>query len=260
MGQDSYDLAPLIVRAKAGDEKAFIDLLVDCNYEQVIRTVAREYASQIPGYSEDRLFQELVVYIWQAVRHDTFNRFDRWLRRITRDNCRFIRFKARFINGDGDAFQPYESLVRNQIRNKFHKITRSGYEDDVVQDVQVRICERLPEFRKNADAFKYFLYKTTRGCCHKIIDKLITPASLCKPLEPDDTHTPGEMLDPVSFEKRQRVRQAIWSLPEEYRKPVILKECLELRHREISEILDISTGASRTRVKRGKSRLKTALK
>ncbi len=79
MGQDSYDLSPLITRAKEGDKEAFVDLLVEFDYEQVIRTVAREYVAQIPGYEEECLFRELVAYAWQGVyqapvRRDTFDR------------------------------------------------------------------------------------------------------------------------------------------------------------------------------------------
>lgn len=258
MGQDSYDLSPFIARAREGDKEAFVNLLVDFGYEQVIQTAVQEYVSQIPGYDEERLFRELAVYVWQAVRHDTFVRFDRWLRRITRDNCRFIQFKERFTNGDGDVFQPYECLVRKMILRKFHRIVKYGYEDDVVQDVKARVWEVLPEFRKNAGAFKYFLYETTKGCCYKIIDKFIVP---CDP--PDSNTSQGTMesvpKDDLTSEEMEGVQQAIRSLPEEYRKPVVLKECLELRHREIAEILKIPRGTSQVRVQRGKSRLKTTL-
>ncbi len=260
MGQDSYDLSPLIARAKEGDKKAFIDLLVELDYEQVIRTVVREFVSQIPGYEEDRLFRELVVYVWQAVRYDTFDRLDRWLRRIARDNCRFIQFKERFTNGDGDAFQPYEHLVRNMIRNKFHRITQYGYEDDVVQEVKSRVWEALPAFRKNAGAFKYFLYETTKGCCHKIIEKFIAPSSLCDPLDATESQsTTDSPQNNLASEDLECVRQAIRSLPKKYRKPVVLKECLDFRHQDIAEILNIPQGTSQIRVQRGKSRLKTTL-
>jgi len=260
MGQDSYDLSPLIARAKEGDKKAFIVLLVELDYEQVIRAVAREYVSQIPEYEEDHLFRELVIYIWQAfrvspVRHNTF---DQWLRRITRDNCHFIRFKERFIHGDGDAFQPYEHLVRNIIRNRFHKITKHGYEDDVVQDVKFRVWEALPEFRKNAGAFTNFLYKTTKGCCFKIIDKFI--ARYDSPDLKKSQSTMESNSDSLNSEEIECVRQAIHLLPEEYRKPVVLKEYLDFRHRDIAEILNIPRGTSQVRVQRGKIRLKTILK
>lgn len=250
MGQDAYDLAPLLARAKEGEQAAFLELLVDFGYEQEIRTMAREYLPQIPEYDEERLFQELVVYAWQAVRHDRFERFDRWLRRILHDNCRFITFKARFINGDGNAFQEYETLVRRRIRRKFAKISRNGYEDDVVQNVKLRVWQTLSDFRKNAGAFKYYLYETTKGFCHKIIENPATNHS------PDVAEASVE--DQLS-EEIESVRHAIRLLPEKYKKPLVLKECLAFTHQEIADILSIPRGTSQVRVQRGKTRLKALL-
>ena len=74
---------------------------------------------------------------------------------------------------------------------------------------------------------------------------------------PQPGPTPAETL--AAHERAESVRQAVGSLPEELRTPLILSEYEELSHAEIGEILQCSAKAVETRIYRARKQLRAAL-
>ena len=58
---------------------------------------------------------------------------------------------------------------------------------------------------------------------------------------------------------RRRVERALLTLPRRFREAVVLRDLQELSYQEIAEILGVRIGAVRSRIARGRDRLRVAL-
>jgi RNA polymerase sigma-70 factor (ECF subfamily) len=56
------------------------------------------------------------------------------------------------------------------------------------------------------------------------------------------------------------VRQAVEKLPEKFKTPLVLRDIQELTYEEISEILDLPEGTVKSRINRGRMRVKEILR
>jgi RNA polymerase sigma-70 factor (ECF subfamily) len=74
---------------------------------------------------------------------------------------------------------------------------------------------------------------------------------------PAPSPTPSESLQ--GSERAEAVRQAVGTLPEELRVPLILSEYEELSHAEIGAILQCTAKAVETRIYRARQQLRTSL-
>ena len=59
--------------------------------------------------------------------------------------------------------------------------------------------------------------------------------------------------------ERLAIDEALSSLPEEFRVPVVLRDQLGLDYAEIAEVLDLPPGTVRSRIARGRARLAALL-
>ncbi|MCL6567127.1 MAG: sigma-70 family RNA polymerase sigma factor [Acidobacteriia bacterium] len=79
-----------------------------------------------------------------------------------------------------------------------------------------------------------------------------------QPAEPEATAaTPFDSL--ATREVQQAVRRALAQLPESYRSAVILRDLEGFAYEEIAELLDISVGTVKSRILRGRRRLRELL-
>ena len=75
---------------------------------------------------------------------------------------------------------------------------------------------------------------------------------------PDEKTQPD--LDMERKEAGSLVRHAVEMLPEKFKAPLVLRDLQELTYEEISEILDLPEGTVKSRINRGRLRVKEILK
>lgn len=134
---------------------------------------------------------------------------------------------------------------------------------DLVQDALVRACRFWHTFDPGTNA-KAWLFTILRN----------TWLSQCKRASRErrvlDTHTecadwmepapmPGAADATDAHESRQRVREAVESLPESYREAVRLVDLEGASYREAAEALGCAQGTVMSRLYRGRKRLAAAL-
>lgn len=130
--------------------------------------------------------------------------------------------------------------------------------DDVLQEVFVRIQRGLPSLRDD-ERFGPWVYQLTRNA---IIDHFRAtarqPMATSEPREPEpDPHDGAD--DAVEQEVAVYAALFVSMLPSPYREALTLTELEGLTQKEAAEMLGISVSGMKSRVQRGRQKLRAAL-
>ena len=129
---------------------------------------------------------------------------------------------------------------------------------DATQEALMAIVRGLPKFDNRA-AFSTWSYRVATNAC---LDELRrrkrrpTPALVDEHDGWVEQHT--EDRTPAFDEQiavRDEVQDALNQLPEEFRAPVVLRDCAGLDYAEIAKTLGIPPGTVRSRIARGRTKL-----
>ena len=155
--------------------------------------------------------------------------------------------------GDRRAFGLLVRQCQGDVwRLAFHLVRNETIADDVTQDAFVRAYRFLPNYRADAK-FSTWLYSITRNCAMDELRKSSRRRKVMEKLETTDA-TPSSDHAVVL-----EVREAIASLPEDLREPVILIDLLGTSYREAAAILDAPEGTVKSRLHRAREALVSLL-
>jgi RNA polymerase sigma-70 factor, ECF subfamily len=145
-----------------------------------------------------------------------------------------------------------------KLRPFVAKRVREADVDDVVQEVFLRIQRGLPSLREE-QRFGPWIYQLARNA---IVDHLRSsarhPLATTEPPEPSH-HRDEEDDRAVEREVAVYVALFVSMLPSPYREALTLTELEGLTQKEAAEMLGISLSAMKSRVQRGREKLRTAL-
>ncbi|MEO0071118.1 MAG: sigma-70 family RNA polymerase sigma factor [candidate division WOR-3 bacterium] len=165
----------------------------------------------------------------------------------------------------------FEELVRRYERKVYNITYRLlGNEEDAteaLQDTFLRAYRFLKRFRFQSN-FYTWLYRIatnvslTRLRRRKRLDTVSLDAPVKETEElmldiPDDHHTPEEIFRQKMF--KERLQEAVASLPEDYRTVVVLRDLEGLSNEEVSKVLKLSIPAVKSRLHRGRLALRERL-
>jgi RNA polymerase sigma-70 factor, ECF subfamily len=176
---------------------------------------------------------------------------------------------ARILNGDRDVFvdliRPYQRTVYATLVSMLGSKEDA---EDVVQDVLLKALARLGQFRGES-AFGTWLIQIAinEGKMRKRKLRRGKMFSLTNGSEQDGTYIPKDFADwreiPSEALDRAEVREALAKaltlLEEHYRLAFILRDVNELSITETADILGISRGAVKTRLRRARLMLRDIL-
>jgi RNA polymerase sigma-70 factor (ECF subfamily) len=164
--------------------------------------------------------------------------------------------------GDRAAF---DELVRATYADAYTLAYRlTGNEEDardVVQDAYLRAFKGLKRFRGDA-SFSTWMYRITANCAssylvrrsrdrHEDLDEE-------KGLIDERPEVDPELRADAAAE-RQRLTEALQSLPPDMRAVVVLRDVYDLPHEAIAAELGITEGAAKVRLHRARKRLRERL-
>lgn len=129
---------------------------------------------------------------------------------------------------------------------------------DATQEALMAIVRGLPKF-DNRSTFSTWSYRVATNAC---LDELRRRKRRPAPALVDehdgwaDQHVDdqGPQFD-EQFALRDELEQALQALPEDFRLPVVLRDCAGLDYAEIADLLDLPPGTVRSRIARGRSKL-----
>ncbi len=172
-----------------------------------------------------------------------------------------------FLQGNNSAFEKLVSCYEKKVYSLcYHYVGNQEDALDMAQEAFVRVYQNLEKFRFDA-TFSTWIYRLTVNTCLDFIrkerknntvsldKKIITAEGEITREIVDDRILPLEELE--KKELREEVKEALRSLPQEQRTVIILKDFQELSYEEISSVLKIPIGTVRSRISRGRIKLKT---
>ena len=186
----------------------------------------------------------------------------------------------RYQKGDESAFT---LLVRRHQQPLVNFIARfindRNSAEDLAQETFIRIFKAAHRYKPGRAHFKTWMYHIAKNLCKNElrnrerrdkyrVDNVIDSGSDSKgDSEEIDliANTPAnQAFQPeVALERkelRNAIQKAIAELPEQYRLPLVLRDLQGLSYEEISEILELRSGTTKSRINRARLMLKDKLK
>ncbi|MFQ3546191.1 sigma-70 family RNA polymerase sigma factor [Halobacillus rhizosphaerae] len=135
-----------------------------------------------------------------------------------------------------------------------------GIAEDISQEVFIKCYRHINTYRGEA-AITSWIYKITVNTSKDFLRK----QKLLKwrfPLKSEDHHSKIESSEEtvLKMDKKEEILSFVFSLPLKYREVLILHYFHELKTLEISETLDVSLNTVKTRLARGRNKLKEKLR
>jgi len=170
------------------------------------------------------------------------------------DDYEIIR---QFIDGDSSAFQILVKRHKEKVRNIVYvTMNNSALVDDIAQEVFITVYKNLKYFRFESQ-FTTWLYRITVNRCKDYLRKM-NVRKIFSPLEEGTEVT--EYTTPAENNDVSRiVMDAISKLPAKLRMPLVLKDIEGFSYQEIAETLKCEMGTVKSRIFRGRERLKEIL-
>jgi RNA polymerase sigma-70 factor (ECF subfamily) len=162
-----------------------------------------------------------------------------------------------FIDGDQSAFQVLVKRHKEKVRNIIYiTMNNSALVDDIAQEVFITVYRNLKHFRFESQ-FTTWLYRITVNRCKDYLRR-INVRKIFSPIE--DGYEVVEYSTPVENNDISKiVMDAVSKLPVKLRMPLILKDIEGFSYQEISETLKCEMGTVKSRIFRGREKLKEIL-
>ena len=165
--------------------------------------------------------------------------------------------------GDQDAFTRLVERHQKMVYNLALGKTGSHHDaEEVTQTAFFKAWQGLPSFQGKA-AFSSWLYRLTVNAAIDLLRQRKKHQGALSlddpdlPVVPDRGPSPEELSE--EHERRQLLWQAIESLPEPHRIPLLLREIEGLSYREIAQALDLEEGTVKSRLARARLLLRKLL-
>jgi len=172
--------------------------------------------------------------------------------------------------GDEEAFRVlYRRFQGPVYRFALHMGGSTAVAEDVTQEVFMRLIEKRSRFDASRGTLRAYLIGMARNLLLRRFERdqrLVAFPDADVPGGAPASHQGNHALpsvpppDPVRSENIQRVRQAVLSLPPDYREAVVLCELEELSYEEAAGILDCPVGTIRSRLHRARTLLAEKLR
>lgn len=186
----------------------------------------------------------------------------------------------RYQKGDESAFT---RLVRRHQQPLVNFIARfindRDSAEDLAQETFIRIFKAAHRYKPGRAHFKTWMYHIAKNLCKNelrnrerrdkyTVDNVIDSGG--------DSNGDSEEIDLIANtpanqafqpevalerkELRNAIQKAISELPEQYRLPLVLRDLQGLSYEEISEVLELRSGTTKSRINRARLMLKDKLK
>ena len=169
--------------------------------------------------------------------------------------------------GDQQAFEQLIHLYEKRVFALTRRMCRNPADaEEAAQEAFLAAWQGLRFFRGDS-SFSTWLYRLASNACVDLLRKegrhqaaagpSLNDDESGAPELPDDSATPHRLAERA--ELREQIESGLAALPEEYRRVLILREIHQQSYDEISEILSLDLGTVKSRISRGRKRLRKFL-
>jgi RNA polymerase sigma-70 factor (ECF subfamily) len=149
------------------------------------------------------------------------------------------------------AWDNLAAKLRGYIRTR---VNDHAAAEDILQDVFLKAHTRSHQL-ESVDKIDGWIYLIARNAVIDHYRKLKPTAELPEELPRETDEPPLEHTDAL----QEAFRKMVFNLPEPYRQALVLTEYKGLTQKELAERLGISISGAKSRVQRGREKLKQAL-
>ena len=180
----------------------------------------------------------------------------------------------RAAHGDSDAFADIVAEYEHFVYNTAASVIKNAglppdLAEDVAQEAFIKAWRSLHSFRSES-SLSTWLYRITVNAARDAVRSRAKGGTVSLTRDDDDFDTSewdlpvtsGETVPEDALEHAELirgVRRAIEMLPEDMRRVVILRDIDELPYEDIANILSLELGTVKSRLNRGRERLKKIL-
>ena len=176
------------------------------------------------------------------------------------------RWIAAARNGDQESFEKLVRLYEKRVFSLTSRMCRNSADaEEAAQEAFLAAWQALPAFRGDA-SFATWLYRLVSNACVDILRRegrhqVMAGPSLddeeSSPEPPDKSPSPHALAERA--ELRRQIEAGLAALPPEYRQGLILREIHQCTYDEIAQICSIDLGTVKSRINRGRKRLRKIL-
>ena len=168
--------------------------------------------------------------------------------------------------GDQDAFAQLIRLYEKRIFALTLRMCRNPADaEEAAQEAFLAAWQGLAFFRGDS-SFSTWLYRLASNACVDLLRRESRHRSAAGPsLNDEDVSVDAVAPAPTPHmlaeqaELRRQIEDGLAALPEDYRQVLILREIHQRSYDEISEILSLDLGTVKSRINRGRKRLRKFL-
>jgi RNA polymerase sigma-70 factor (ECF subfamily) len=166
--------------------------------------------------------------------------------------------------GDRAAFEQIYQRHAEMVFNLAFRMTGDREEAaDVSQETFLRVHRYCGRFRGRS-SLKTWIYRVTVNCCRSRFrrnqnwrTRILSGALETVEQVPDTRRGPEDRT--LARDRGEMVTGALRRLPEPFREAVVLRDLEGLTYEEIANVLGVRIGTVRSRIARGRDRLRTLL-
>ena len=180
------------------------------------------------------------------------------------ESTELMNLVHRAAGGDSDAFeqlvQPHEKMM---YALAYRMCQNTEDAKDCLQDSMLRIFKALPNFRGDSALSTWFYRIVANTCLDSHRRKKVRRAESLEALNEagwnptDSAPGPQQMAENASL--KAALSRGIQNLPPEIRSAVVLRDVQGFSYEEISEVLEINIGTVKSRISRGREKLRNFL-
>ena len=178
-----------------------------------------------------------------------------------------LELVSRAKEGDRQAFETLVSRYESKIYHMALRYTGDAQEAlDITQEVFLRMYRGLYSCQEDCNV-SVWLYRLTDLVCKDAVRQISSRAVLSEheqdsdePYEieiPDLRYNPESVYDRAAL--RDTIVDAVSALPEHLRKVIVLREIAGMTYEEISDCLELELGTVKSRIARGRDKLRSFL-
>ena len=166
--------------------------------------------------------------------------------------------------GDRDAFASIVTSHQDELYTMALRLLGKPHDAaDVVQETFLRAYSRLPELR--GPTVRAWLFRVALNCSHDVQRRAIRrPSQPLEDAEGNVLELPDPAIGPeasaLARERLGAVRDALMTLPTDFRAAVVLRDVNDLSYEEMAEALRIPVGTVRSRLNRARTMLAARLR
>ena len=176
------------------------------------------------------------------------------------------RWIAAARNGDQESFEKLVRLYEKRVFSLTSRMCRNSADaEEAAQEAFLAAWQALPAFRGDA-SFATWLYRLVSNACVDILRREGRHQAMAGPSVDDEESSPeppDKSPSPHALAERAELRRQIEAglaaLPPEYRQVLILREIHQCTYDEIAQICSIDLGTVKSRINRGRKRLRKIL-